>query len=503
MNYRIIIPLVLATVVGLSSCKKFLEEQTQDQLVPKSTRDYSEMLFGDGYPRTLDPMVISTFLMDDDVSNYTDKTYGDRPDYLNDVNTIIDVYAWQPDFFEQLNSRGVPGMRDYNSWYTYFSKISACNIALQNADNSIGTQSEIDNLKGEAYTLRAYYYFMLVNLYGQPYNATGSDRTKNPGVPIILSPDFRNEYYKRASVDEVYKQIVSDLNAGITLLEKEKKITTIYRINYKAAHLLASRVFLYMEDWDKSIEHATAVLNVQSSLLQLNGWGTPNAGNKPIITATNVEAIWAYSTTNIMSVIKFGTSSGQVKFMLAQDLLDQYASDDLRKSIYSIPKLNSSYPADLGKWPYAISPSAQPYPHLFRVSEAFLNRAEAYIQKFRKGDAAAGQAAIDDLNTLRKSRINSATYADWTVSNADQMLTDCRNERRRELFLENHRWFDLRRYGMPAIEHVQYTGTTTRVKWRLEEKDLQYVLPIPGIVLQQNNLLEQNPLAPRRQSTPL
>lgn len=496
--------LLLVTALSLSSCKKFLQEQTQDQLVPKTTRDFSELLFGDGYLRYLDPAPISTMLMDDDVESITNPSFGQGATFIQAAQSVLPVYSWQPDFFEQLNANTTtPGLREYNTWYVYYSKIAACNTALQYADGSTaGSQADKDYLKGEAYTLRAFYYFMLVNLYGLPYNAAGSDRATNPGVPLILTANFTAQQVKRSSVAEVYQQIISDLEAGVALLDQEKRSGSIFRMNYKGAHLLASRIYLHMEQWDKVILHANAVLEAQSTLMQLNTWGAANSTTKPILGSTNIETIWAYGTTNFLSTVKIGTGSGSAYYVNSTSLVNQYAGDDLRKGIYLIPKtpaqvISGGYTHDNGKWPYTYAATTPPVAKVFRVSEAYLNRAEAYLQKYKAGDAGAGQLGLNDLNTLRRNRINTATYTDWTLTGADQLLADCRAERRREMFWEDQRWFDLRRYGMPSIEHVFCQGPD-KFKYTLQEKDPQYVLPIPNIVMQLNPLLVQNTVSATR-----
>ena len=66
-------------------------------------------------------------------------------------------------------------------------------------------------------------------------------------------------------------------------------------------------------------------------------------------------------------------------------------------------------------------------------------------------------------------------------------------ERRKELCYEGQRWFDLRRYGMPSIQH-KWEGKI----YTLTKNDPSYVLPIPPNVLQRNLLLEQNPFGPER-----
>ena len=66
-------------------------------------------------------------------------------------------------------------------------------------------------------------------------------------------------------------------------------------------------------------------------------------------------------------------------------------------------------------------------------------------------------------------------------------------ERRKELAFEEHRWFDLRRCGMPELVH-EITFTQGQVQEvRLEEGSNRYVLPIPKKVLDKNPALIQNP----------
>ena len=71
-------------------------------------------------------------------------------------------------------------------------------------------------------------------------------------------------------------------------------------------------------------------------------------------------------------------------------------------------------------------------------------------------------------------------------------------ERRRELCFEGHRWFDLRRWGMPEITHVWHESATESHVYRLTEKDLMYTIPIPDEAMQENSKLVQNELPDKR-----
>jgi len=115
-----------------------------------------------------------------------------------------------------------------------------------------------------------------------------------------------------------------------------------------------------------------------------------------------------------------------------------------------------------------------------------LNRAEAYAQMPDKS-----AEALSDLNELRKKRIEG--YEDVNITDPVALLDTIRKERRLELCFEGHRWFDLRRYGMPEIKHVyQESETAPKMVYTLKEKDRMYTLPIPPSVMEKNRQLVQN-----------
>lgn len=77
------------------------------------------------------------------------------------------------------------------------------------------------------------------------------------------------------------------------------------------------------------------------------------------------------------------------------------------------------------------------------------------------GNAEFRLKALADLNTLREARFDTRNTSYMLVENrsdiktttGEDLFTFCQEERRRELAFEDHRWFDLRRWGMPRLEH--------------------------------------------------
>ncbi|WP_161596882.1 RagB/SusD family nutrient uptake outer membrane protein [Chitinophaga vietnamensis] len=482
--------IVIAGALCLMSCKKFLQEYSQTDLVPKSAADYGEILYSDGYPGLNSAIQTWRLFLDDDIQCYVSAANAVS---LSDRITPSSIFQWQPDFFARAAAAGYAGDQ-LNTWEKYYHLLLGANVTLQYIDHATGSQTQKDQFKGEAYALRAFYHFMLVNLYAKPYNDSSTTPDKSPGIPIRTSANLTDAPMPRNSVKEVYDQISSDIDSATYLLDKVKSNTSPYRISFVAAHLLASRIYLYMEKWDKAIQHADIVLMYHPQLMDLNTWGGAPDPGKPVTGANCIESLFTYASS-----IEYSPAGMSLTFDVSHDLVNCFDSSDLRTLItfnpipgvlkqwiapdYQMSKMtiNSSNSADGISW---------------RSAEAYLNRAEAYIQQYKAtGNTAAAGKALTSLNTLRANRIDKSAFQPWTIGPADALLQMCRTERRRELFMEeNHRWMDLRRYGMPSIKHIYMPDAVTTQVFRLKAHDPAYVLPIPDAAIARNTALEQNPL---------
>ena len=110
------------------------------------------------------------------------------------------------------------------------------------------------------------------------------------------------------------------------------------------------------------------------------------------------------------------------------------------------------------------------------------------------GGASNLDAAEAIVNQVR-ARSKLAVLPTSAKASKEAMLNAVLQERSRELAFEGQRWFDLRRYGMPQIIHRWGEQVYT-----LKQNDPSYTMPIPDAVLIKNKKLEQNPLAPKRES---
>jgi len=135
------------------------------------------------------------------------------------------------------------------TWYVQYRGIQrACVIIDRLTDTDIGNESEKKRILGEAYFLRAFYYFHLVRLFGE--------------VPIINHEvtDLTMVQTEKSSVAQVYEQIVSDLKLAIGNLPVSNANG---RAHYYAAKALLGKVYLQMAGEPLEDSEAAALAEVE------------------------------------------------------------------------------------------------------------------------------------------------------------------------------------------------------------------------------------------------
>lgn len=471
-------------MLALQSCGDFLEEVSQDEFEPKTTEAFRELLNGEGYnfSSSVNPL---TYMMDDDVESVSTSSW-------DDIQRIQqELYTWQPDFYSFQDEEGTYTSSNKDVYKNLYELIMACNIVNEYIDGSQGTDADKAIVRAEALSLRAFYYLQLVNLYAYPYNDKDHDPSTALGVPLVLASEVFDEGEPRSTVKKVYDQIATDIEQACDLFGQDKTNRGVFRISYTAAHLLASRIYLYMENWDKVIEHATYALETAPELADLNNYTIDNTYNPTngVISRNFPETIFLGGYRAISG--SYGLMG--TPFNVSSDLFNSYADNDLRIGTYLMEA------ASYLPYNYMLLKSSSEQEYAWRTSELYLNRAEAYIELYKDGDQEAGQNAVNDLNTLLSKRYRD--YEPLTLKSADELQELYREERRKELCFEGFRWFDLRRYGMPQLEHILIDQSGNSTRYILKEKDPSYVLPLPDNALEHNSNLIQNELSPRREGS--
>ena len=505
MNKAYIAIMGLVLYLGLSGCSKhFLDEKSQDEIRPSTVSDLQELLMGEAYPAGSTEPSFQAYLdlMTDDMSS----NFNPDPASLSIYNMYAGPFTWQRTMFETMLAAAT--QLDVDTYAHYYRTIMGCNVVLDNIDKVRGEDSDRANVRGQALAMRGYYYFMLVNLFAQPYNAKGVDLNTSPGVELILSSTVTDAYPTRVSVAKTYQQIEADLLQAQPLLEKYGGNNSKFRATAMFVYTLLSRMYLYEENWAAAQKYATMALAINPALVNLASIPYPSPYSMPatgVYSLNSVEAIWlGYASSNEYYPLTL-SPVGPPTFCVSQDLQNKYDYDPTNTSNYGDLRMRYFY-----YWFYIDADWTifQPYVGQklavsnsgvikgMRVAELYLNRAESYIQQYLQNhDETMRQAALADLNYLRSFRYDTRNTPYVNVDYSGQALLDfCRDERRRELSFEDHRWFDLRRYGMPELHHTfQTVAGQAPVDYVLHQGDNRYVLPIPQSALTLNPSLAPNP----------
>ncbi len=507
----------------LCGCSSFLEEYSQDKAYIQSYEDLDELLLGNAYLEKFNggswemtgvsgnQYYAWVHFIADELQQVRDGFYwsSNGPGWAG-----FGYYTWQ--YRVDQDPEGNITWNEDSDFQKLYAHINACNMILEEAkafENSKDEviQENVNRIKGECFFLRGSYYFLLANFYGKPYET--STAATDPAVPLKLSPYVEDIYFQRNSVADVYEQVEKDLLEAEHLLKDVPK-KSIYRADVHAARLMLSRMYLYMCDYEKAVEYASLVTTEGPALEDLNGFGgtdemtglaidflNPNLSELIFSTglapfANNV------ATDNLRLIMQYGNS-----FQISNELYQAYApetSHDLRLQHYVVSKSGYIAYKKLANSLTATLEMSDVF--LMRTSEAYLNLAEAAACA---GDEATARTA---LKTLREKRIDATYYspAELEGLSGEELVHFIREERRRELCLEGHRWFDLRRYRVAAqypeeitLEHIHINKSlnmltgTFEIEWErkytLPSDDPAWVLPIPRNEIEKNTGMINNP----------
>lgn len=443
------------------SCHSFLADYPKDQVYPTGIEDFNELLVGDGYASNkLKELDLWFQLMDDDVFLE-----------VRDVPLEVNCHYWD-----------ISDADREACWLNFYKHIEVANVVLDGLNEFESSEEFYRRVRGEAYFLRGAYYYFLINLYAEPYSPKTASTAL--GVPLKLDPIINNRHYSRTSVEKVYQSIVSDLTQAVACLKGIERQSP-YRANEMAARLLLSRVLLYMERWEDVLCHCDTIL--KSSFNQLLDYSNLPTLETNVTSGYSVETLFS-SGSNSYGSIYWGAWSKDVSyFRVSDELLGLYDESDLRlvyfyqgkESPRKIKNLNDGVVSDY----FAL-----------RVPEVYLNAAEAAVMSGKEA------TAIQLMQELRSKRLKSDKDHKITLT-GHELLNFVRDERRRELAFEGHRWFDLRRYAVSSrwamqkeINHVYYDGRLRGnvILKKYDEDAPYYVLLIPEneILINEGSLVQ-------------
>lgn len=379
-----------------------------------------------------------------------------------------------------------------NSHGAHFTLYGSAYSAINEANYLIDGIDHLENipewkrnfLLGSAYFFRALSYHSLIKIYAyEPGREVGG---WDAGVVLRTEPTRTDvdalTDQPRATNQEVYNVIVSDLEKAIDLLPEDMDSydidfangtwrNPIFWANHQTALGLMARVQLYLENWDKAEEYATQAMDVTAAELVGSDDYYDSWNSYP---QQNPEALF------ISIAASSGSGGGiagwtQPRYMFdvipSQSLIDSYEEGDVRLEFFET--YTDGFPV-FTKWSGRNSDTSTDDVPVMRYPELLLIRAEAYFERGQD------ENALDDLNTLRVAR-----GLDKFNSIPSDLIQEIMDERRRELAWEGHRWFDFKRRAQDIpkqnmLEDIDY-------------EDYRLLSPYPTSEVEDFPSIEQNP----------
>lgn len=513
--------MLVAAAACSVSCNKFLDEAPDNRAELDQTEKITGLL-NSAYPENL--FVYTTEMMSDNV-DHKESTQG------SDGLFQDELYEWADP--TEDNNESIKAV-----WESYYGAITAANQALD-AIALMGNPKELDPQRGEALAARAYYHFLMVNIFGLHYNpaTSGSDL----GVPYVeVAENTVNPIYKRQSVAEVYAKIEKDIEEALPLIDDNAYTVPKYHFNRKAAYSFAARFFLYYQKFDKTIEYASEVLGEKPE-------GMMRKWSEFKTLAQNVDAWWrnyikADENSNLLIFtgysnvgVVFGPYLSGKKYphgtLLANTETSRSAGPWGTYSSagwYFTPwrYANSSYDFVIfWKIPYmfeytdkiaGIGYRRSVYP-AFTGEETLLCRAEAYIMKKQYDRATDDLALWMKVRTsagvpLTRAKINEFYSAidyytptaptvkkrlnpqGFQIVSAEQenYLQCLLHFRRIETLVDGLRWFDIKRFGIEIYRrYIDINDQVAKVTDSLLIDDPRRAIQLPQDVIGAG--LEPNP----------
>ncbi len=386
-----------------------------------------------------------------------------------------------------------------------YSLIGNCNFVLENAAKLMPTLVDdedvdhLENLCGEAYFARALAYSELIKLFCVDYK---NDEDAKGQLGVVL----RTSYYKeqpieRSSLYDSYQLVLADLDkaAGYLALDEDyDPAYDGYLYNYSTyfneytVYALRARVALYMRKYEDAVKYSSKIIDSKMyTLSSVNAEYSAGVSYYDLMWQNDLstEVIWkiGFTSSNYGGALgsvffNYDYSSYKPDYVPAQWVLNLYAQTDGRYNAF-FRTATTGYSHGL-TWPLVykywgnqdLYAEAQllntSMPKVFRLSEQYLIRAEAYCNLETPDYSKAGR----DISTLRAARYTSGSSAALNADNAMEVIEE---ERVKELFMEGFRLQDLKRWGKGFERTPQDQSLSNGSSLKVTADNPLFVWPIP------------------------
>lgn len=374
--------------------------------------------------------------------------------------------------------------RTQNVWRTFYKVISDANIVINDYYKSEDGDAAYKAQRSAPLTLRGVSYFYLVNFYQLTYKG----HEDALGVPLVIEPT--EEKFPRATVREVYQQIVKDLTYAAEYGAETPVQTDVDK--FVAAAYLA-KVYAQMEDWTNVAKYAAIAKRGGEDIVSIPGrsW---ELGAADILWGADKNAVNTGLYASLYSQIdpvQYGYARNGGHKYIHNLLYDQLPEKDSRRKlfvnkaqhedVYNAFKDKAAGLEDYSQLKFINTPAGNTGDYCFlRVQDPILLEIEALNEL---GQTAEAARLLTDFVTKRNPDFVAPT-------DQEGLRAEIRFQRRVELWLEGTALLDRRRWGMDIKRNIPEGNHS--VKGDYSVTDMKFIHQLPQRELDSNSKLVQN-----------
>ena len=366
----------------------------------------------------------------------------------------------------------------------YYSNINSMNILLARLDDLSGDIALKASLAAEAKILRAYWHYLLVNIFAAQYDAATADA--QGGIPYVTDMDLE-KVNEKLTLAEVYRLLLEDCSEK-TINNLPDKAVNILRPGKAMGYALRAKIHLQMKNYPEALKDV-------EKALAFNG----NIENRlPVIT----ESLYYYDKYH-PSVIFYAEPTTAKAYIITQetaalfeqgDILMKYGRSALTEvtetrdnriwSATAAATYKNGIEGDIYMW--------QGYSNAKWTSAGITSDQLYYIKAECLIRAGHYQDGLDEVNKVRRFRIDPDDYSDLTAANEQDAMAKLMRAKRIECLFTYNNFFDMKRWN----SEDDYKQTITRMvngkTYTLRPDSPMWVFPFPANAVNYNPTLTQN-----------
>ncbi len=450
------------TAASLASCTNYLDIKPYDKVIPETPEEFSAMLH--------------THLnnIDQGTENYLVPNFSHTSSF--DASYADDFEVCLTEVGANLLSNYVGSFLQYNNYDNIYSNlyqyIRDCNIIFDNMDDKESPEAQA--ILATAYAMRGVSYYHLIKYFCQVPEPGNYD--SQLGVPIVTQFDMEATPPRSSmaqSIAQAEKDLITSISYGLE--------DPIYRFTKDVAKGYLARLYFWSRRWSDCLPLVRELLAAHP-LLPAEAFEAMMsepyklAGNQIIKAYRSISSSGSGSVSGIISSLQYRP----VSIRYISNFYDDEKTTDIRYNMYVNTKRQAKKGIFCG----------------MRSAEFKLMEAECLYHLGQNKEALAA------INDLRRNRI--ANYSDIemdaipALNPRELMKVDVNGntitpllglilrERRKELFLEGDRFFEMKRNGAPSFT-TYFNGV------KFTTLSYMYTFPIPIRDLDVSNNLIQNP----------